>query len=89
MITSAQNYALLVEAGMLRKPDILKGRTNPAMATIASHLGFKENEAVSHEVRAQYDDVRDIVMSDRFIDLGNKLRKRTDERYGSFAVASY
>lgn len=39
-IRGLQNYVLLVEAGIIEKPDVLYGITNPTMAIIAERVGM-------------------------------------------------
>ncbi|HSX43088.1 MAG TPA: hypothetical protein VLF59_03315 [Candidatus Saccharimonadales bacterium] len=40
-----QNYALLVEAGIIEKPEVLYGNTNPQMAIVAERLGLLSDVA--------------------------------------------
>lgn len=43
-----QNYVMLVDAGVLEKPEILHGRTNPEMALFAERVGLFTDIARQH-----------------------------------------
>lgn len=45
LIHGAQNYALLVDAGIIKKPDVLFGETNPQMAVVAERFGMLSDAA--------------------------------------------
>jgi hypothetical protein len=47
-IRGMQNYALLVEAGLIEKPDILQAETNPVMAITAERMGMFSEIARQH-----------------------------------------
>lgn len=47
-IRGMQNYALLVEAGFIEKPDVLCAETNPVMAIMAERIGMLSDIASQH-----------------------------------------
>lgn len=48
-IREVQDYVLLVEAGVIEKPAVLFGDTNPEMAIVAERLGLLSDTARQHD----------------------------------------
>lgn len=77
-IRGMQNYALLVGAGLLERPDILYGETNPTMAITTERIGLLSDIArqYGNDKRAAHDEMRNqktLVISGEFEEVSARL----------------
>lgn len=84
-INGMQNYALLVEAGLLERPDILYGETNPTMAITAERMGMLSDLARSHgsDTGTAHEEMRrqqKLIVSGAFEDVSTRLFSSDTQR---------
>lgn len=80
-IRSLQDYVLLVEAGALDRPDILRGTTHPGMAKIAERFGFRPDNSSGDTIAADFEEVAGSIFSPKMLDTEQLLARRVERNY--------
>lgn len=82
-IYGLQSYVLLMEAGILDKPDILVGLTNESMSDFGERFGFKPTgetgEFGGSEIYAHYGDIAGTVLSNSMTSAAEMLARRLEK----------
>lgn len=84
-ITALQDYCLLVEAGFIKQPRVLRGYTNPTMARIAQRIGFvitaednAEGATGLTTTEAPYEDLKAAIFSEKIRYTAKRLQQRLE-----------
>jgi len=85
-IHGLQNYVLLVDVGIIEKPEILYGKTNPEMAIVAERLGMLSelarrntgNPDIAHRKMRQ---ATDLEIHGTFDEVGERLFSQDTQRF--------